>query len=211
MNIDFDLYKYRKLSDTFRLYWRILRERKEIEVAMVVNGTSYVGLGWRPRNLTSSCKNFPLIGNPVDSLENTTTNAEPNATSEPTSSAEPGAEPTSEPASEPTSEPNSKPENLPTAEPNSEPEPTTLSPTTKKSLYARRSATPTSISTATYREEAIETSVSYKVSTKQGTVFISINLLLSLSWLILLIFQVAENVKQIKVFAFIYLLLQSCW
>lgn len=165
MNIDFDLYKYRKLSDTFRLYWRILRERKEIEVAMVVNGTSYVGLGWRPRNLTSSCKNFPLIGNPVDSLENTTTNAEPNATTEPTSR----AEPTSEPVSEPTSEPNSKPENLPTAEPNSEPEPTTLSPTTKKSLYARRSATPTSISTATYREEAIETSVSYKVSTKQGT------------------------------------------
>ncbi|GLV40155.1 nahoda [Carabus blaptoides fortunei] len=173
MAIDFDLYNYRTLSDTFRLYWRILRERKEIEVIMIVNGTSYVGLGWRPRNLTSSCKNFPLIGNPVDTSENAT-NAEPNATSEPNSTVDPNAkaEPTSEPVSEPSSKPVSehslKPENLPTAEPNAEPEPTTLSPeVTGKSLYAR-SAAPTSITTSTYREEAIETSVSYKVSTKQG-------------------------------------------
>lgn len=28
---------------------------------MVVNGTSWVGLGWRPRKLTASCRNFPVI------------------------------------------------------------------------------------------------------------------------------------------------------
>lgn len=43
------------------MYWRILKEQKEIEIVMVVNGTSWVGLGWRPRKLTASCKNFPLI------------------------------------------------------------------------------------------------------------------------------------------------------
>lgn len=54
---------------------------------MVVNGTSWVGFGWRPRKLTAECRKFPVIKDIGD------TSAEP--------SAEPGhsqAEP--EPSSE---------------------------------------------------------------------------------------------------------------
>lgn len=47
---------------------------------MVVNGTSWVGLGWRPRKLTSSCRNFPLIRDLGDSSE---PSAEPEPSSEP--------------------------------------------------------------------------------------------------------------------------------
>lgn len=60
--IDFELYTEKKLSDTFTLYWRILKDHRELEAVLVVNGTSYAALGWRPRGLTKSCKNFPQIG-----------------------------------------------------------------------------------------------------------------------------------------------------
>lgn len=96
------------------LYWRILKEHKEIEIVMVVNGTSYAAVGWRPRSLTSTCKNFPQIGPVIKAIE-------------PTSSPEPESEP------EPTSEP--EPQTEPTSEPS-------ISP--KKSIYNRRSAGVTS-------------------------------------------------------------------
>lgn len=32
---------------------------------MVVNGTSYAALGWRPRSLTAKCRNFPQIGKKI--------------------------------------------------------------------------------------------------------------------------------------------------
>lgn len=35
---------------------------------MVVKGTGYAALGWRPKGLTKSCKNFPQIG-PVETIE----------------------------------------------------------------------------------------------------------------------------------------------
>lgn len=42
--LDMSIYSKKELSDKFKLYWRILKEEKEIEVVMVVNGTSYAGL-----------------------------------------------------------------------------------------------------------------------------------------------------------------------
>lgn len=60
-DIDYSLYSSKQLSPDYRLHWRILKEQKEIEIVMVVNGTSWVGLGWRPRQLTAKCRNFPII------------------------------------------------------------------------------------------------------------------------------------------------------
>lgn len=42
-NLDLSIYTKKDLSDKFKLYWRILKDEKEIEVVMVVNGTSYAG------------------------------------------------------------------------------------------------------------------------------------------------------------------------
>ncbi|XP_030757105.1 uncharacterized protein LOC115882976 isoform X4 [Sitophilus oryzae] len=144
--IDFDLYTEKKLSDTFTLYWRILKEHKELEAVMVVNGTSYAALGWRPRSLTKSCKNFPQIG-PVEVVTTTpsTTQPEPEPKSEP------------EPSSEPTTE----------YEPTSEPEPNAVE-TERKSTYNRRSALLPSPALPYQDVDKVETSVSYKVSSSQG-------------------------------------------
>lgn len=38
-----------------------MKDKNEIEIIAIVNGTSWVGLGWRPRKLNASCRNFPLI------------------------------------------------------------------------------------------------------------------------------------------------------
>lgn len=51
----------KQLSPDYRIHWRILKEKNEIEIIAIVNGTSWVGLGWRPRQLNSTCRNFPLI------------------------------------------------------------------------------------------------------------------------------------------------------
>lgn len=163
--IDFDLYTEKKLSDTFRLYWRILKEHKELEAIMVVNGTSYAALGWRPRGLTKSCKNFPQIG-PVASEGSSNGSAEPEPNSEPKSEPEPSSEP--EPNAEPKSEPEPEPKSEPEA--SSEPEPNPESDSaSKKSLYSRRSASPTpAIQTAPPHADVVETSVSFQVSKKQG-------------------------------------------
>lgn len=42
-NINLALYSKRSLSDKFNLYWRLLKENGEIEVIMMVNGTTYAG------------------------------------------------------------------------------------------------------------------------------------------------------------------------
>lgn len=84
--IDFDLYSEKQLSETFKLYWRILKEQKELEAVLVVNGTSYAALGWRPLGLTKSCKNFPQLG--------PATSKTPKAEPEPKSEPEPEPEPT---------------------------------------------------------------------------------------------------------------------
>ncbi|XP_063905310.1 uncharacterized protein LOC135124283 isoform X2 [Zophobas morio] len=164
--IDFELYTERKLSDTFRLYWRILKEHKELEAVMVVNGTSYVGLGWRPRSLTKTCKNFPLISAPTTKSVEGKPEPEPEPKSEPEPTSEPEPEPKSEPEPEPKSEPEPEPssEPEPTSEPSAEPEPTTIKPKYKKSIYSRRSAS----SAPPLNADIVETSVSFQVSKKQG-------------------------------------------
>lgn len=184
--IDFTVYTERKLSDTFRLYWRILKEHKELEVVMVVNGTSYAAIGWRPRSLKSSCKNFPQIGPKApttDSGAQAEPKSEPEPNSEPEPRSEPVAEPTSVPEPEPKSEPEPEPKSEPEPEPKSEPEPeptsepeptTTAEPTTfrprnkysRKSLYSRRSALSTT--NAPLDGDVVETSVSYQVSKRLG-------------------------------------------
>lgn len=60
-DLDLSLYSTKQLSPDYRIHWRILKEKNEIEIIAVVNGTSWVGLGWRPRQLNSTCRNFPLI------------------------------------------------------------------------------------------------------------------------------------------------------
>ncbi|KAH0998429.1 hypothetical protein HUJ05_006825, partial [Dendroctonus ponderosae] len=140
--IDFELYTEKKLSDTFMLYWRILKDHRELEAVLVVNGTSYAALGWRPRGLTKSCKNFPQIG-PVGQ-------AEPSAEAEPKSVPEPASEPASEPEPEPASEP----------------EPTTTEKQ-KKSTFSRRSAA-VPASPIYHDVDKVETSVSFQVSKKSG-------------------------------------------
>lgn len=88
----------KKLSPDLDLYWRVMKEKKEIEFVLRLNGTSWVGLGWRPRDLNATCKNFPLITphGVVDSI------ARPVKDVDQTSEA-PAASPEPEPAS--TSEP----------------------------------------------------------------------------------------------------------
>ena len=73
-----------------------MKEIKEIEMVVQVNGTSWVGIGWRPNSLTAECKNFPVI---KDLYESNVPEAASEPEPEPESSAEP--EPTSEPSSEP--------------------------------------------------------------------------------------------------------------
>lgn len=95
-DLDFDAYTRRDLSPNFRLYWRILRDEQEIEVVMQVNGTSYAGLGWRPRSLTAACRNFPFLEDPPGSAPG----APPPAHHEPGAEPEAKAEPKPEPGTE---------------------------------------------------------------------------------------------------------------
>jgi len=60
------LYTRKDLSSKLTLYWRILKADQEIEMALVLNGTSYAAVGWRPKSLTASCKKFPVLADPVN-------------------------------------------------------------------------------------------------------------------------------------------------
>jgi hypothetical protein len=119
-DIDFSLYTTKTLTPDFKIHWRLLKEQKEIEMVLVVNGTSWVGFGWRPRKLTAECRKFPVLH---DEGAEASPEPEPEATSEPTSepSGEPSSEPKSEPSGEPSSEPKSEPSGEPASEPKSEP------------------------------------------------------------------------------------------
>ena len=137
------------------MYWRILKEEKEIEVAMVVKGTSYAAIGWRPRSLTPECKNFPEIIDKNDKVKQDVITV----SSEPTAEGEPKSEP----------EPKGSPE------PTSEPEPTTTTTTTAKSAFRNRfKPRQKSVSSRAAKvdppnkEEAVETSVSYRVTASRG-------------------------------------------
>lgn len=183
-DIDYSLYTTKTLTPDFKIHWRILKEQKEIEMVLVVNGTSWVGFGWRPKKLTAECRKFPVlhdIGYEA-SAEPEPSSAEP--TSEPSSepsSAEPSAEVASEP--EPTAEVASEPE--PTAEVASEPAPETASEPapevaskkaeqlTAASSKSKRVAAPQSGVVApqipsSKDEYTVSTSVSYRVSSVAG-------------------------------------------
>ncbi|XP_050356652.1 uncharacterized protein LOC126777614 isoform X5 [Nymphalis io] len=127
-DINLSLYSKKQLSKQFALYWRVLKEEAEMEFVMIVNGTSYAALGWRPKGLKKECKNFPVLGPPVDTPSTPAPEPlpEPEPKSEPEPSPEPKAEPepTPEPKSEPEPSPEPKSEPEPSPEPKSEPEPT---------------------------------------------------------------------------------------
>jgi hypothetical protein len=39
----------------------------EVEMVLRVKGTSWAGVGWRPRDLTAACKKFPVLADPPPS------------------------------------------------------------------------------------------------------------------------------------------------
>lgn len=184
-DIDFSLYTTKTLTPDFKIHWRILKEQKEIEMALVVNGTSWVGFGWRPRSLTAECRKFPLLQEGGASHSSPEPSSEPAAESaaaepEPESSSEPKSEPesTSEPSSEPesTSEPVSEPET--SSEPKSEPQAATAEPKRGgKALEplalgsyksSRISALPAASKQSKQDEYTVSTSVSYRISSVAG-------------------------------------------
>ncbi|KAK0093125.1 hypothetical protein PV326_014260, partial [Microctonus aethiopoides] len=61
LEIDLDGYTMKRFSDDFLFYWRIIQDTNELEGVMVVNSTSWVAVGWRPSNLTPACRAFPEI------------------------------------------------------------------------------------------------------------------------------------------------------
>ncbi|XP_053620328.1 uncharacterized protein LOC128680882 isoform X1 [Plodia interpunctella] len=187
--INLGLYSKKELSKQFRLYWRILKEEAEVEVVMVVNGTTYAAVGWRPSGLTKECKNFPVLGPSTEHKPSTT---KPEPLPEPEPKAEPVPEP--EPKPEPEPEPNAEPE--PTAEPKAEPEPTaepepssepepTAEPKAEPEPTAEPKPEPTQESDSRNKRVAmhsldgidfknlgddvtVKTSISYKVSSSKG-------------------------------------------
>lgn len=113
-DLDLSQYSTKQLSPDYRIHWRILKDKKEIEIVAVVNGTSWVGLGWRPRKLNATCRNFPLLQKASQSAQlvkaSVSQNSKaPSAEPEPHSEFEP--EPSSEhAAAEPTAEKSPKSE-----------------------------------------------------------------------------------------------------
>lgn len=155
-SLNLDTHLKRELSPDFHLYWKILPKQKEIEMVVVANTTSYIGIGWRPMSLTPACRNFPTIKFSKKSPK-----------TEPVPKAEPEPVPEPNPVPEPSSEP----------EPSPEPE-TTPEPVSQKSLHSRRSA-------SNAQEEledgdgVVTTSVSYQVSFKKGMNYFLMILLLT--------------------------------
>ena len=81
------LYTKKELSDKMTVLWRILKEKQEMEVVIKSKGTSWVGLGWRPRGLTSSCKKFPVLADQVPQARSLS--LEPQSETEPEPESEP--------------------------------------------------------------------------------------------------------------------------
>lgn len=54
---------HRALSDDFNLYWRLMSEEGEIELAIIANTTNYVAVGWRPNITSINCLKFPKADN----------------------------------------------------------------------------------------------------------------------------------------------------
>ncbi|CAG0922607.1 unnamed protein product [Notodromas monacha] len=54
------------------IYWRVFRFDNEIEFVVRVKTTNWVGIGWRPSYLTSSCRKFPVNATDPDPLNGPT-------------------------------------------------------------------------------------------------------------------------------------------
>ncbi|XP_057333014.1 uncharacterized protein LOC130672435 isoform X4 [Microplitis mediator] len=146
-----------RFSEDFVFYWRILKDSKELEGVMIVNDTSWVGVGWRPSSLTPSCRAFPEI------------HGKNHVQAEPLPHPEPKSQATS-------AKNNSRLDN--SAEP--KPEPThraftaeqTAEPSSKSAAKRRSPKSPRSELSVTSRtnnnDVTVQTSVTYQVSTQQG-------------------------------------------
>lgn len=196
-DIDFSLYTTKTLTPDFKIHWRILKEQKEIEMVLVVNGTSWVGFGWRPKKLTAECRKFPEIHDVTQNIETAVepspeVSAEPSAESSaepsaevsaepsPESSAEPAPEVAAEPSPETSAEPKSEPSAEVAAEPASEPSNNNKKsdPLALGSSKSKRVAAPQSKSSSNSEilpkipsskdEYTVSTSVSYRVSSVTG-------------------------------------------
>lgn len=55
------LYTKREISPNYTLFWRIIPDTDEIEMALRVKGTGYVGIGWRPKSATKQCQAYPKL------------------------------------------------------------------------------------------------------------------------------------------------------
>ncbi|XP_059615678.1 uncharacterized protein LOC132261124 isoform X2 [Phlebotomus argentipes] len=175
LDLDYSLYQTKELSKDYRIHWRVLKEQKELEVIIKVNGTSWVGLGWRPRDLTAECRNFPKIGDKFEAEPRSESEPEPKSESEPEPKSESEPEPKSESEPEPKSEsepepksesePEPKSESEPEPKSESEPEPEIKTPSVVSSKSKRVVA-----NDETTNKEGItlSTSVSYRVSSKSG-------------------------------------------
>ena len=51
-------YKSFDMSDNYKLYWKVLKDSSEIEVVIKSRSKTWIAIGWRPENLTKSCKSF---------------------------------------------------------------------------------------------------------------------------------------------------------
>lgn len=160
-NIDVNLgsYMIKRFSDDITFYWRILKESKELEGVLVANSTTWIGIGWRPSDLGPTCRSFPKI--------------EDRPKDEPLPQPEPKLESGKRTKSTPRPEPEPEPKAEPKPEPEPEPEPESESALEAEKSGAKRRSAKADVATfgLTSRPDVdvtVQTSVTYRVSTKQG-------------------------------------------
>ncbi|XP_077981039.1 uncharacterized protein LOC144436193 isoform X2 [Glandiceps talaboti] len=57
---DEETYYHRHLSDSVVMYWKILKDSSEIEIALEVHGSSWAAVGWKPEGVSGDCTDFPI-------------------------------------------------------------------------------------------------------------------------------------------------------
>ena len=128
--VNFDLFTARELNNKLTLYYRLVPNQNEIEIALVGKGTSYLAVGWRPSSTTDRCRQFPYIDGPEEGeiwryqdtslMDTVVKNSKAKGTS---AEPEPSAEGEPEPSAEGEPEPAADGEPEPAAEGEPEPEP----------------------------------------------------------------------------------------
>ncbi|XP_055339646.1 uncharacterized protein LOC129589127 isoform X2 [Paramacrobiotus metropolitanus] len=56
-------YTHYPLADELHLYWKIDKSAAEMEMVVQSKSTSWVGIGWRPADISADCKDFPRLPN----------------------------------------------------------------------------------------------------------------------------------------------------